>query len=273
MDTSAHDFHREAECSYDGERYSVRDNGSVLRHPPLGKRPRPTDNHWTFGKPNDKSGYMEIAAVRVHRIVATAFHGTPPTPEHVVDHIDTNRRNNRPENLRWLTRLENALLNPVTVKRIELVCGSLEAFLADPSKLRASNLIQNLSWMRTVTAEEAQACRERMHLWARSDKAPSGGSLGEWVFKPLSEQRQPADEGNPPPSPAHVCPLGIASGGDGYNSWGGPAEVEHSLGISLLSPSRGGKAACRLCRKPSSRLNLCNQPSFRDYGCGNGNGG
>jgi hypothetical protein len=212
MDTYAPDFHREAECSYDGESYAVRDNGSVLRHPQAGKRPRPTDNHWTFGKPNDKTGYMEIAAVRVHRIVATAFHGTPPTPEHVVDHIDTNRRNNRPENLRWLTRLENALLNPVTVKRIELVCGSVEAFLADPSKLRG-NLMQNLSWMRTVTAEEAQACRERMHLWAKSDKALSGGSLGEWVFKPLPEQPQPADEGNPPPSPRpyqpRFAPLGL----------------------------------------------------------------
>ena len=43
---------------------------------------------------------MEIASERVHRIVATVFHGDSPTSEHVVDHIDTNKRNNRPENLR-----------------------------------------------------------------------------------------------------------------------------------------------------------------------------
>jgi hypothetical protein len=29
---------------YKGERYSVRDNGAVLRYPLEGKRPRPTDN-------------------------------------------------------------------------------------------------------------------------------------------------------------------------------------------------------------------------------------
>lgn len=183
---NVHDYHREVECIYSDEQYSVRDNGSVLRHPRIGKRPRPTDNKWTFGKPNSQNGYMYISQVRIHRVVASAFHGEPPTPEHVVDHIDTNRQNNRPENLRWLTRLENALLNPVTVKRIEFICGSIEAFLEDPSRLRNSSFEQNLGWMRTVTPQEAQACRERMNLWAKSDKLVSGkGSLGEWIFKPL----------------------------------------------------------------------------------------
>lgn len=183
---STHDFLREMTCAYDDERYSVRDNGAVLRHPRLGRNPRPTDNNWTFGKPNSQNGYMYIAQVRIHRIVATAFHGDPPTPEHVVDHIDTNRRNNRPENLRWLTRLENALLNPITVKRIEFVCGSIEAFLEDPSKLRHSSFDRSFDWMRTVSPQEAQACRERMQLWAKSNKPTSGGgSLGEWVFKPI----------------------------------------------------------------------------------------
>ena len=53
----------------------------------------------------------------------------------MVDHIDSNCRNNRPENLRWLTRLENALKNPATRKKIEYLCGSIEAFLENPSML------------------------------------------------------------------------------------------------------------------------------------------
>jgi hypothetical protein len=183
---SIHDCHREIDCIYDDERYSVRDNGAVLRRPRPGQRPRPTDNKWTFGKPNNQNGYMFISQTRIHRIVATAFHGDPPTPEHVVDHIDTNRQNNRPENLRWLTRLENVLLNPTTVSRIKFICGSIEAFLADPSILRHCSLDRNFEWMRTVSPEEAQACRERMHLWAKSDKPTSSGcSLGEWLFKPV----------------------------------------------------------------------------------------
>jgi hypothetical protein len=153
---SNHDLSREVDCTYKDEQYSVRDNGAVLRYPRDSNRPRPTDNNWTFGKPNSKTGYMEIATVRVHRIVATAFHGMPPTKEHVVDHIDTNKRNNRPENLRWVTRLENVLLNPITAKRIIMTCGSIESFLADPSKFRDKFQEPNYNWMCTVSKQVAQ---------------------------------------------------------------------------------------------------------------------
>ncbi|MBV8389673.1 MAG: HNH endonuclease [Mucilaginibacter sp.] len=175
-------FEKESECSYKGECYSVRDNGAILRYPLDGKRPRPSDNNWTFGKLNSKTGYLEIASVRIHRIVATAFHGEPPTREHVVDHIDTNRQNNRPENLRWVTRLENILLNPITARRIELVCGSVEEFLADPPKFRDKFSDPNYEWMCTVSVEEAQISLERMQSWAKRDKPLQGGSLGEWIY-------------------------------------------------------------------------------------------
>lgn len=47
--------------------------------------------------------------------------------------------------------------------------------------------------MRTVTAEEAKACLERMHIWAKSDKIPTGGQLDEWIYKPntSSEEERP----------------------------------------------------------------------------------
>lgn len=170
------------ECHYKNEHYSVRDNGAALRHTIEGKRPRPTDNNWTFGKLNNKTGYLEIASVRIHRIVATAFHGEPPTREHVVDHIDTNKQNNRPENLRWITRLENILLNPITARRIELVCGSVEAFLAGPSKFRDKFQGPNYEWMCAVSAEEAQISLARMLSWAKGKNPLKGGSLGEWIF-------------------------------------------------------------------------------------------
>lgn len=189
--TSDQDFSREVDCTYKGERYTVRDNGAVLRYPRVEKqRTRPTDNQWTFGKQNDKTGYMEIASVRVHRIVATAFNGLPPTKEHVVDHIDTNKRNNRPQNLRWVTRLENILLNPITARRIEIVCGSVEAFLADPSKFRDKFPEPNYKWMCTVSKQEAKITLERMLDWAKSDKRPTGGSLGKWIFNRGTMQNQ-----------------------------------------------------------------------------------
>ncbi|PVX27042.1 MAG: HNH endonuclease [Candidatus Bathyarchaeum sp.] len=181
--TPDNDFKREVICTYKKEEYSVRDNGAVLRHPRENGRVRPTDNQWTFGKPNKRTGYMEIASERVHRIVAMGFLGQPPTKKHVVDHVDTNKQNNRPDNLRWFTRLENVLLNPITVKRIEFACGcSVEEFLANPSKYRDKFQEPNYKWMCTVSEQEAKSSLERLLNWAKSDKTPSGGSLGEWIF-------------------------------------------------------------------------------------------
>ena len=190
---SVDDYNEVRDCIYKDEHYSVRDNGAIMRYPREGKRVRKDDYVWTFGKPNDKTGYMEIAGQRVHRIVAFAFHGNPPTDQHVVDHIDTNRRNNRPENLRWLTRLENALNNPITRARIENLCGSIDVFLADPSVLRGHEKIDpNFSWMRTVTPEEAHASLERLTNWAKEHPKPQGGSFGEWVFQ---ERKTKSDSG------------------------------------------------------------------------------
>lgn len=183
------EFSKELKCSYKDEQYLVRDNGAVLRYSRDSKRERKYDNFWTFGKPNN-DGYLVIASVSVHSIIATAFHGIRPTKGHVVDHVDTNKQNNRPENLRWVTRLENAMLNPITAKKIILRCGSIENFLADPSKFREKFPEQNISWMCTVSIQESQIAFKRMLDWAKSDKQPSGGSLGKWIFYRGSKQDQ-----------------------------------------------------------------------------------
>ena len=136
------DFYNEVkECIIKGEVYSVRDNGAVMRHQREGKRIRQLDSIWTFGRTDEKTGYKYIGTERVHRIVAVAFHGEPPTEQYIVDHIDTNRQNNRPDNLRWLTKLENTLNNPITRARIENICGSIEEFLKNPEILRGHEKI------------------------------------------------------------------------------------------------------------------------------------
>ena len=193
---SVDDYKEVRECVYKEEHYSVRDNGAVMRHSREGLRKRKLDDIWTFGNKNAKSGYMEIAHERVHRIVACAFHGNPPSELLVVDHIDTNRCNNRPENLRWLTRLENVLKNPITRARIENICGSIEAFLENPSVLRGlEHIDSNFYWMRSVSPEEAHVSLERMTKWAKEHPESKGGNLGEWVFQ---EQKKFAEQYNLP---------------------------------------------------------------------------
>lgn len=177
------DFEKECECIYNGEHYVVRDNGAIFRNSRYYNHKRPTDNNWTFGKLNEKKGYLEIASVSIHRIIATAFHGAPPSKEHVVDHIDTNKQNNRPENLRWVTRLENILLNPITVKRIEIACNcSIEEFLDNPSNFSHKFQEPNYKWMCTVSPQEAKITKERLISWSKNDKYPNGRSLGKWIM-------------------------------------------------------------------------------------------
>lgn len=172
--------------------YHSRDNGAVLRKTQPQGKPRKLDNLWTFGKLNSKTGYLEIASVRVHRIVATAFHGGAPTKEHVVDHIDTNRQNNRPENLRWITRLENVVLNPTTRKRIEYRTGvSIDEFLTNPSKYRDSFSDPDFSWMRRVSEEEAKQCLIHLQEWGKTGEQSlqkSLGKIGEWIYRPQSDK-------------------------------------------------------------------------------------
>lgn len=82
-----------------------------------------------------------------HKIVATAFYGEQPSSSHVVDHLDTNRRNNRVENLRWVTRLENIAKNPKTLRRIEQKWGSVNEMLKDPERAAKADPLSNRSWM------------------------------------------------------------------------------------------------------------------------------
>lgn len=177
-------FDLEKECTYRERRYLVRDNGAILRLPKEGGRVSKYDNVWTFGNKDEKNGYMMFSGgVRVHQVVATAFHGEPADPNMVVDHIDTNRCNNRPENLRWVTRLENALNNPATRKKIIFWYGSIEAFLKNPSLLRDIGADPNISWMRTVSKEEAAKCLRNVERWAAEDSKPATGVMGEFIFK------------------------------------------------------------------------------------------
>lgn len=175
------DFTKEFEVMYKNEKYTVRDNGAILRHSRQGKGVRSFDEVWTFGKPN-KMGYMVHSSARVHIIVNIAFNGVAPSKQHIVDHIDTNRQNNRPENLRWVTKLENTLGNPITRRKIILLCGSVEAFLKNPQCLGDSDFDPNFSWMRTVNPDEAQVSLERLLKWSQQDEKPKGGKIGEWIY-------------------------------------------------------------------------------------------
>ena len=182
-------YKEERVVTYKGERYSVRDNGAIFRHALIPSMPRKLDETWTFGKKDKKTGYMFHGGARVHIIVARAFHGEHDSKIFVVDHIDTNRCNNRADNLRWFTKLENALNNPVTRKKITYLCGGdIQKFIDNPSCLQElAGPYQDVMWMRTVTPEEARNAYERVMHWANtpSKSISQKEKVGEWVYEPF----------------------------------------------------------------------------------------
>jgi len=67
----------------------------------------------------DRDGYYQIGLRKlgdrkkiwfyIHRLVALYFLGPPDNENNQVDHIDNNKTNNKVENLRWVTQLDNNL--------------------------------------------------------------------------------------------------------------------------------------------------------------------
>ena len=87
-----------------GGRYFASDHGSIKG--PSGKVLRlKTHMHGylVFGVADGQGGSRNVY---VARAVCEAFHGAPSDGQQV-DHIDHCRNNNRPENLRWVSKAEN----------------------------------------------------------------------------------------------------------------------------------------------------------------------
>jgi len=72
-------------------------------------------NIYLFGKKlkqyNNGNNYFSVSVigklVYVHRIVCAAFNGESPIAGMDVNHLDGNTKNNKPNNLEWVTRSQN----------------------------------------------------------------------------------------------------------------------------------------------------------------------
>lgn len=88
-------------------------------------RARPLDN-----------GYLAVYITRftkptnhtIHRLIALAFLGEPPTQQHQVNHIDGDKHNNHAANLEWVTPIENtwhAITEGLSPHHYGRTCGRL----------------------------------------------------------------------------------------------------------------------------------------------------
>ena len=181
------EYTEERECIYKGRHYRVRNNGAVMRVPSPDKRVTKYDNVWTFGN-KDANGYLSIAGVRIHTIVAKAFLGERPG-ELVIDHIDTIKTNNRPSNLRYVTRFENLVGNPLTRGKIEQLTGlPIEEVLKDMTILHNLNLPPKFSWVKGISQKEADHIRMELSQLiskpiTKKENAPGNNSKTEYAIQ------------------------------------------------------------------------------------------
>jgi hypothetical protein len=161
--------------------YSVSDLGRVRRDAPNrnGKPPM-----CSYGY--NVNGYRQIMIRKVchylHRLVAQAFLGDPPTPRHEVNHKNGNRTDNRVANLEWVTHSEN-------VRHTRYVLGRYHTSLdyAEMHRLRA------LGWTQRRIANALGCCQSHVsevlkptHWWivsrGISTLQPSRSARGPWRY-------------------------------------------------------------------------------------------
>jgi len=84
--------------------------------------------------------------------------------------------------------MENLRDNPITMSKIETVCGSKEAFIEDPSLLfDRKPKTPNNAGLRPVNPEEAEAYKHNWMNWGNKPVEErrsngGGGGQGEWMF-------------------------------------------------------------------------------------------
>ena len=111
------------------------------------------------------SVYFEKRQQLVHRLVALAFLGPPPSPLHTVDHIDRKPENNNINNLRWATPSEQRLNQGSPVPRRNIFTTECQGDLVVEGEAERWLPVPGTSGMRISTMGRIQ--RKRGSNWQK----------------------------------------------------------------------------------------------------------
>lgn len=189
------DFTKEVECEYRGIKFRVRDNGAVLMLRKEDDYPILWDNRWTFGQLDNLTHSRVIGVCDVHEIVAEAFQLPNKRPYCIIDHIDGNKENNAVCNLRWITQAEKVLENPETREKVIKICGSVDAFLDNPTLLHGhESEDQEFYWMVNMTREQARGLKSPEKPSADEPVMSQIDKFKEYRYKAIEDSRKSVEE-------------------------------------------------------------------------------
>ena len=113
-------------------------------------------------------GYLQLTidnkTESAHNLVAEAFIGPRPMKDYQVDHIDNNKLNNRPENLRWISHSQNTMRASTTGKRRYFYEGELWLMKKLISARVAYITISKMFKCSTTIIQDVKKGRKDSHL-------------------------------------------------------------------------------------------------------------
>lgn len=106
---------------------------------------RVKDSRGVIKRGDDRgNGYLKVRigekTIYIHHLVADAFLSNPENKQ-CIDHINTDKTDNRVENLRWCTHKENTN-NPITLKRIKEICNKVDNKLGNIARSKKVQCVE-----------------------------------------------------------------------------------------------------------------------------------